>query len=850
MENFNFDFGKLTAAVKTAMEESVVKLNESVENAPNEQDKALISFNNDEETSKTSNVMQQAYQKDQENGVASKNFGSVSFESLAKTMDELDGLENQDFLKTYDEQWSLLTNTLDADASGDINEEELQAIANEEKVVTQESVQNYINSILKSGGVENLENLTAQELSDAVSKMLESATAQVGEGSAQAIKTIGANGEASNGITLNDDGSYNVEVVKWNENDNINENGDLKNNCPWNIMSNAYPDLAPEDIKAASQYFMEMNGIEGNNLQVGTSKVPVLLFDENGKVSGYKEKLSEEELAAIKDDKLVEVKDEKPEAPKDEDPVEKPEDEKPVEEPKNEDPVKESGNEKPEEPKDEDPVEKSEDEKPSVKPKDENPDAKKDDETPNKINLEALLVNEKATPLDSSGSRQSCESVVETTEGGKIVSSYDRASGYISGNITVAQYDDKNQTNPNAVTTCDKNGKVIEIVQNTLDENGNITASIKVDPDGNETAMTYDEKGNLTKETKKDAKGNLLSEKSVSFNEATGAKEKETESVYENGQQTGCTEIIYEKGKISSKVEYKYENGSIKDSKTIKYDENGKEVGSEKFADALKQMEYYFEGSEDGFKMLNKILEEDGLTPEEKADLIIKSHGHFEESSDDDDKLKNNIMTTVDKLSDADFITFASQYKKEYGESLYEYMDDKANDVNKKFAERVMKLYANTPSSEAEKIKDVLPFAESSQDLVKNGDETKLVKEVVKDLNKDMPQKASEYGIAIDRLEELNKNVIPRVKGASSTSNDNLAKILDGTFDGVKLSTNEQMYLLQLVFERCGSLDQTMDNFRNGGWSGSNSKAQEKYLPKLLALYADYKKENTKTEEA
>lgn len=317
--NFNPEiFGKLTGIVRDAAKNAVVALNDSISAAKTEEDKALVSFNNDDkQAANTKSIMQDAYKKDQESSTQAQNFQAVSFESLAKTMDELDGLENQDFMKTFDEQWELIAHTLDIDESNDVSEDELKALANDEGVLTNDSVKSYIDSILESAGIEDLDNATSKELSDALAQMLEDKEiTSVQEGKSFALKTVGANGESSNGIQLNDDGTYSAVIQAWDSNNRRNENGDLNNQCVDDIIHNAYPDLDESQVAIARDYMKELNGLDDKyTVYTGaTYNVPILTYDESGKVNGYKANLSEEELAEIKGETTAEEASEAKEA--------------------------------------------------------------------------------------------------------------------------------------------------------------------------------------------------------------------------------------------------------------------------------------------------------------------------------------------------------------------------------------------------------------------------------------------------------------------------------------------------------------------------------------------------------
>lgn len=117
----------------------------------------------------------------------------------------------------------------------------------------------------------------------------------------------------NSGVVMNDDGTCSVNVEPWNS----KADGRAANDCLSRIISNAYPDLSSGDRKVVQAQICEMNGIENPNLIYSGAnlKLPVISYDENGKIQ-FSDKLEEQKEVAKEEDKPAEtVKAEKTEEP-------------------------------------------------------------------------------------------------------------------------------------------------------------------------------------------------------------------------------------------------------------------------------------------------------------------------------------------------------------------------------------------------------------------------------------------------------------------------------------------------------------------------------------------------------
>ena len=94
------------------------------------------------------------------------------------------------------------------------------------------------------------------------------------------------------GVKRNEDGTYSVTVETF-RGGKVQEDGDVMrypNGSFWGIVTNAYPEISEADKEKVYEMIGEMNDFDWNShvLQTGEElKMPILEYDENGRVTGY-----------------------------------------------------------------------------------------------------------------------------------------------------------------------------------------------------------------------------------------------------------------------------------------------------------------------------------------------------------------------------------------------------------------------------------------------------------------------------------------------------------------------------------------------------------------------------------
>ncbi len=162
------------------------------------------------------------------------------------------------------------------------------------------------NSIKGKSGVENTQQINARDIEKLINEEVfsENSYSELMTEINQILGDVSGTEEASDkkgistkatGVQYNDEtGEYSVNVEKYRSG-KVQDDGEGGKRYPngtfWGMVTNAYPEIDEADKEKVYDMIGEMNGFDwkthtlmpGDNL-----KLPILEYDENGKVTGYK----------------------------------------------------------------------------------------------------------------------------------------------------------------------------------------------------------------------------------------------------------------------------------------------------------------------------------------------------------------------------------------------------------------------------------------------------------------------------------------------------------------------------------------------------------------------------------
>ena len=254
--------------------------------------------------------------------------------------------------------------------------------------------------------------------------------------------------------------------------------------------------------------------------------------------------------------------------------------------------------------------------------------------------------------------------------------------------------------------------------------------------DGSVHTYNYDEDKKLSSLTVENADG---SSKEYEF----------TDENYREGHPTKITTTNAD-GSYSIEERTYNEEGKIETTTTTNYDAEGNEVGTETFDAAseeaynnlLNQLNSESDIKERASLLNTALTGEYGISAQQKADLInevlggmnVEGDAHLYVKGNDDsaNALRTNINSVIAGLNDEEFMAFADQFKKSYGESLNEFMGQTSNnsEVNQNYVDRIVGLYSNAGSN-LSAVMEAFPITESVQELLKGDVETEKIQAIL-----------------------------------------------------------------------------------------------------------------------
>ena len=198
--------------------------------------------------------------------------------------------------------------------------------------------------------------------------------------------------------------------------------------------------------------------------------------------------------------------------------------------------------------------------------------------------------------------------------------------------------------------------------------------------------------------------------------------------------------------------------------------------------------------------LINEVL--GGMNVEGDAHLYVKGN------DDSANALRTNINSVIAGLNDEEFMAFADQFKKSYGESLNEFMGQTSNnsEVNQNYVDRIVSLYSNAGSN-LSTVMEAFPITESVQELLKGDVETEKIQAILEGTIANVEYEGNDLKVDNMAGKITSKSKLCDLLDDDSYSPEQKAYILSqiapaeltAYIRDINMNSNEEKYLKQIL---------------------------------------------------